>query len=186
MTYDITTLSTKLVLDLDSLIFFHGDSHEYDDPIDISPFTTMVISNYSQAWNGFNNIIKLPSNTLFSWELEIFGSTNIESIDVTNITLRFNMIRCNTQETKKSEWEKIFICDNDNFNFDNGTLTITANDLSLHRDAPAEPLSVQVTTVNSVWQYYNLTYSISMTFTTNDQKKFKTKIDPLIKNNSNT
>lgn len=183
-------LITKLVLDLDSLKDFGGVGKTLT-PVDISPFAFMVISDYSNAWNGFSSIIKLPSKTTLCWELEGLGGS-IMMIKVSQIKLIFKLIGCNEDNGKKlSIWQNIFKCSERMFDPENGTLELIANDFSLSEKGPSV-LSANIDTIDNIERKYNLTYSIYMNFTDQmgglgaDKQNYYLKIDPLIKNNSNT
>lgn len=183
-------LTTKLVLDLDSLKAFGGSSKTLT-PVDISPFAFMVISDYSHAWNGFGSIIRLPSKTTLSWELEGLGG-NIKLIKVSQIKLVFKLIGCDQDNRALfSVWKDIFKCTEQMFNPDDGTLELIADDFSLSQTG-SSVLSANIDTVENVRRTYNLTYSIYMNFAdqvgslAEDIQNYYLKIDPLIKNNSNT
>jgi len=178
-------LTTKLVIDLVSMKNF-GSQGESSTPIDISPFTLLALSDYSSAWNGFNTIIRLPADTTLSWELVPLGP-NIGPLVVSGISVVFKLVGSVLNgDSVLSEWKQIFDVTGAIYNPDKGTLEIQASDFVLAGSKPHK-ISASISTVPDLLPTYNLTYSITMSFTDGaaDKKQvYFMKIDPLIKNNS--
>lgn len=179
-------LTTKLVIDLASLKGF-GSQGRSGVPIDISPFSFLVLSDYSCAWNGFNNIITLPPSTTLRWELEGLGHDSGMML-VSEIKLLFKLIGCPQSNSMQfPEWKNIFECTENMFNPADGTLEIKADSFQLVLPGP-NTLSASIKTIPEIKPSYNVIYSIYMNFVDglgDEAERYFLKIDPLIKNNSN-
>ena len=179
---DKPLFTTKFILDFNLLKNF-GCSGAEGKPVDVSPFTFIVFSDYSNLWDSCRDIVKLMPDAELSWSLETPGYT-IDQLTVNSFELVFSLIGYNTTGCDMvNEWNKVFIISPEMVQTD-GTLRLTTGGYQKSKQGMLK-MGVGTQTVPDIGLQNNLTFTVSAKLTdVSTGQNYFIKIDPLIKNNS--